>query len=114
MKRIPIAAALLAATTPALAQNTKTENDVAGPAVMFMTSDKCGLSREETTRFKAIVDRIIEANGWTWEQLHTGKPIVGHYLKDHPVYESMEAGDKVAIDSMCGPLREALKSGALK
>ena len=82
---------------------------------MLVTSSACKLPAADSARLKAFADRIIEAYGWTWEQLHRGrKPIIGYFLQDHPVYERMQQGDKVAIDSMCGPLRAALASGALK
>ena len=115
MKRTIIAIAALAFATPAFAQNTKVENDIAGAAVMFMTSSHCKLPAADSARLKAAADKIISEGGWTWEMLRSGsKPIIGYFLKDHPVYERMQQGDKVAIDSMCGPLRAALASGALK
>lgn len=115
MKKTIIAIAALAFATPALAQNTKAENDVAGAAVMFVTSSFCNLSAAESASLKAAADKVISANGWTWEMLQSGsRPIIGYFLKDHPVHERMQQGDKVAIDSMCGPLRAAIASGALK
>jgi hypothetical protein len=116
MKRIIIAiVAALAIATPALAQNTKVENDVALAAVMFVTSSKCNLPAAHSARLKAIADEIITRNGWTWDELQTGpkKPIIGYFLIDNPVFERMQLGNKVAIDSMCGVLRVALDSGAL-
>lgn len=115
MRTIIAIATLAAFATPALAQNTQAENDVAGAAVMFMTSSQCKLPAADSARLKAAADKIITENGWSWEELRSGrKPIIGYFLKDHPVYERMQAGDKLAIDSMCGPLRDALASGALK
>jgi hypothetical protein len=117
MKRTIITIAALAAfATPALAQNTPAENDVAGAAVMFVTSSYCKLTAADSARLKAMADKVISSNGWTWDELRNDgrKPIIGYFLKEYPVYERMQAGDKVAIDSMCGALRAALASGALK
>lgn len=115
-KTIIAIAALAAFASPASAQNTQAENDAAGAAVMFVTSSYCKLPAADSARLKAMADRVIAESGWTWDGLRDErrKPIIGYFLKDHPVYERMQQGDKVAIDSMCGPLRDALASGALK
>ena len=111
MKRIRIAAAMLAAsTTVTLADgNSKTENDAAYAALMYLTAQaKCDLPTADLNRLKAAADSVIEHNGLSWDYLKTGQPIIGYFLKEHPIYENAMNDDQAAIASLCGSIRAGI------
>src|SRR5215469_13585633 len=90
MKRLILTAAIvLAALTPAFAQNTEQENDAAMAAVIYTVAQKrCNLTTAEDGKLRGITISEIERHGLTWEQVVYGeKPMIGQFLKEYPVYD---------------------------
>ena len=108
MKRlIRSAAIMLAASTPAFAQNTEQENDAAMAAVIYMTAQKrCNLTTVEDGRLRGMTVSEIERHGLTWEQVVYGeKPVIRQFLKENPVYEKATNNDRAAVKTVCNDAR---------
>jgi hypothetical protein len=51
----------------------------------------------------------IERHGLTWEQVVYGeKPMIGQFLKEHPVYEKATNNDRAAVRTVCNDARTML------
>ena len=108
MKRLILAAAIvLAASTPAFAQNTEQENDAAMAAVIYTVAQKrCNLTTAEDGKLRGITISEIERHGLTWEQVVYGeKPMIRQFLKENPVYEKATNNDRVAVRTVCNDAR---------
>jgi hypothetical protein len=107
----------LAASTPALADNTMAENDAANAAVMYLTaSRKCNnLSAIQLGVLKTVTDQVLADTGITWEYLQSGqKPIIRYFVREHDIYEKMLNDDEVTIESMCDVIRNVIDKRVLK
>ena len=108
MKRlILIVSVMLTASTPILAQNSEQENDAAMAAVIYMVAQKrCNLTTAEDGKLRGMTISEIERHGLTWEQVVYGeKPMIGQFLKEHPVYEKATNNDRVAVRTVCNDAR---------
>ena len=111
MKRLILAAAIvLAASTPAFAQNTEQENNAAMAAVIYMIAQKrCNLTTGEDGKLRGMTIAEIERHGLTWEQVVYGeKPMIGQFLKEHPVYDKATNNDRAAVRTVCNDARTML------
>lgn len=111
MKRLTLTAAIvLAASTPAFAQNTEQENDAAMAAVIYTVAQKrCNLTTAEDGKLRGITISEIERHGLTWEQVVYGeKPIIRQFLKENPAYEKANNNDRVAVRTVCNDARTML------
>ena len=104
------AAIVLAASTPAFAQNTEEENDAAMAAVIYTIAQKrCNLTTAEDGKLRGMTISVIEGNGFTWEQVVYGeKQMIGNFLKDNPVYEKATNNDPAAVKTVCNGARAML------
>jgi hypothetical protein len=100
MKRLILTAAIvLAASTPAFAQNTEQENDAAMAAVIYTIAQKrCNLTTAEDGKLRGMTISEIERHGLTWDG---EKPMIGQFLKEHPVYEKATNNDRAAVRTVC-------------
>ena len=108
MKRLILSVAIvLASSTPAFAQNTEQENDAAMAAVIYTIAQKrCNLTTAEDGKLRGMTISEIERHGLTWEQVVYGeKPMIGQFLKEHPVYEKATNNDRVAVRTVCNDAR---------
>ena len=111
MKRLTLTAAIvLAASTPAFAQNTEQENDAAMAAVIYTVAQKrCNLTTAEDGKLRGITISEIERHGLTWEQVVYGeKPMIGQFLKEHPVCDKATNNDRTAVRTVCNDARTML------
>jgi hypothetical protein len=111
MKRLILAAAIvLAASTPAFAQNTEQENNAAMAAVIYTIAQKrCNLTTAEDGKLRGMTISEIERHGLTWEQVVYGeKPMIGQFLKEHSVYEKATNNDRAAVRTVCDEARAML------
>ena len=111
MKRLTLTAAVvLAASTPAFAQNTEQENDAAMAAVIYTVAQKrCNLTTAEDGKLRGITISEIERHGLTWEQVVYGeKPIIRQFLKENPAYEKATNNDRAAVRTVCNDARTML------
>ena len=123
MKRnawITACALTLAATAPALANNTKAENDAANAALLYMAaSKKCNnLPPIQLAVLKTVTDEILAETGITWEvHRHRSRLLQAIALlsdTDKPIsdiagrcgFESQSAFAKVFRDEMGEAPRE--------
>ena len=107
MKRLIVTAAIvLAASTPAFAQNTEQENDAAMAAVIYTIAQKrCNLTTAEDGKLRGMIER----HGLTWGQVVYGeKPMIDQFLKEHPVYENATKNDRAAVRTVCNDARTTL------
>jgi len=107
MKRLIVTAAIvLAASTPAFALNTEQENDAAMAAVIYTIAQKrCNLTTAEDGKLRGMIER----HGLTWGQVVYGeKPMIGQFLKEHPVYEKATNNDRAAVRTICNDARTML------
>ena len=107
MKRLIVTAAIvLAASTPAFALNTEQENDAAMAAVIYTIAQKrCNLTTAEDGKLRGMIER----HGLTWGQVVYGeKPMIGQFLKEHPVYEKVTNNDRAAVRTICNDARTML------
>jgi len=107
MKRLIVTAAIvLAASTPAFALNTEQENDAAMAAVIYTIAQKrCNLTSAEDGKLRGMIER----HGLTWGQVVYGeKPMIGQFLKEHPVYEKATNNDRAAVRTICNDARTML------
>jgi hypothetical protein len=111
MKRLTLTAAIvLAASTPAFAQNTEEENDAAMATVIYTIAQKrCNLTTAEDGKLRGMTISEIERHGLTWEQVVYGeKSMIGQFLKEHPVYEKATNNDRAAVRTVCNDARTML------
>jgi len=111
MKRLILTAVIvLAASTPAFAQNTEQENDAAMAAVIYTIAQKrCNLTTAEDGKLRGMTTSEIERHGLTWEQVvYREKPMIGQFLKEHPVYEKATNNDRAAVRTVCNDARTML------
>ena len=111
MKRLILTAAIvLAASTPAFAQNTEQENDAAMAAVIYTVAQKrCNLTTAEDSKLRGMIISEIERHGLTWEQVVYGeKPMIDQFLKEHLVYEKATNNDRAAVRTVCNDARTML------
>ena len=111
MKRlILIVSVMLTASTPILAQNSEQENDAAMAAVIYMVAQqRCNLTTLEDGKLRGMTISEIERHGFTWEQVVYGeKPMIGQFLKEHPVYEKATNNDRIAVRTVCNDARTML------
>jgi hypothetical protein len=111
MKRLTRTAAIvLAASTPAFAQNTEEENDAAMATVIYTIAQKrCNLTTAEDGKLRGMTISEIERHGLTWEQVVYGeKSMIGQFLKEHPVYEKATNNDRAAVRTVCNDARTML------
>jgi hypothetical protein len=111
MKRLTLTAAIvLAAPTPAFAQNTEQENDAAMAAVIYTIAQKrCNLTTAEDGKLRGMTISEIERHGLTWEQVVYGeKQMIGQFLKEHPVYDKANNNDRAAVRTVCNDARSML------
>ena len=107
MKRLIVTAAIvLAASTPAFALNTEQENDAAMAAVIYTIAQKrCNLTTAEDGKLRGMIER----HGLTWGQVVYGeKPMIGQFLKEHPVYDKATNNDRTAVRTVCNDARTML------
>jgi len=107
MKRLIVTAAIvLAASTRAFALNTEQENDAAMAAVIYTIAQKrCNLTSAEDGKLRGMIER----HGFTWGQVVYGeKPMIGQFLKEHPVYEKATNNDRAAVRTICNDARTML------
>ena len=111
MKRlILIVSVMLTASTPILAQNSEQENDAAMAAMIYMVAQKrCNLTTAEDGKLRGITISEIERHGLTWEQVVYGeKPMIGQFLKEHPVCDKATNNDRTAVRTVCNDARTML------
>ena len=111
MKRLTLTVAIvLAASTPAFAQNTEQENDAAMAAVIYMIAQqRCNLTTLEDGKLRGMTISEIERHGLTWEQVVYGeKPMIRQFLKENPVYEKATNNDRAAVKTVCNGARAML------
>ena len=96
-------AVVIAASTPTYAQNTEQENEAAMAAVIYTIAQKrCNLTTAEDGKLRGMIER----HGLTWGQVVYGeKPMIGQFLKEHPVYEKATNNDRVAVRTVCNDAR---------
>jgi len=108
MKRLILTVAVMIATsTPTFAQNSEQENEAAMAAVIYTIAQKrCNLTTAEDGKLRGMTISEIERHGLTWEQVVYGeKPMIGQFLKEHPVYEKATNDDRVAARTVCNDAR---------
>jgi len=101
-----LAAAALAVSTPALAANTKAQDNAAMATVVYVTAKTvCNLSAEEDRTLKGMSTYVIEGSGFSWDEMIGNKTYVGPFLVDHPIYMQAVDRDPIAVGSVCGAVR---------